>query len=314
MYKTCCPLLPPSTFGTSPPHHTTCSRHVQQTRPPPSPPLCCHLQQSHCATLHPQPPSLLYHLPCSARNSACRHCHTGFALCSTSELRSTGQSIVSEISVLFLRRKERCTEPSRRPPATRTTSLHCSFFSLVNTNLALPPPPHHHGKVPPTDINKAIVRLAEPIALTSIFPYAWQLVKRFKVGSEEDASTYSGLLISSFALAEAVMGMYWGGLSDRIGRKPVLLVGCFGTMISMLVLGFSTNIWVALFGRIFGGALNGNIGVIQTMVAELVKKPEHVSCCIAPPDLASLLRGFPSLTYNRNVSATASQIRAAKCQ
>ncbi|KAK2614049.1 hypothetical protein N8I77_000909 [Diaporthe amygdali] len=121
----------------------------------------------------------------------------------------------------------------------------------------------------------AIVRLAEPIALTSIFPYAWQLVKRFKVGNEEDASTYSGLLISSFALAEALMGMYWGGLSDRIGRKPVLLLGCVGTMISMIVLGFADNIWVALAGRVFGGALNGNIGVIQTMVGELVTKPEH---------------------------------------
>ncbi|KAJ4385506.1 hypothetical protein N0V93_009934 [Gnomoniopsis smithogilvyi] len=121
----------------------------------------------------------------------------------------------------------------------------------------------------------AIVRLAEPIALTSIFPYAWQLVKRFEVGNEEDAATYSGLLISSFALAEAVMGMYWGGLSDRIGRKPVLLVGCAGTMLSMVVLGFASNIWVALIGRVFGGALNGNIGVIQTMVGELVTKPEH---------------------------------------
>ncbi|KUI63800.1 hypothetical protein VM1G_10541 [Cytospora mali] len=121
----------------------------------------------------------------------------------------------------------------------------------------------------------AIVRLAEPIALTSIFPYAWQLVKRFKVGNEEDASTYSGLLISSFALAEAVMGMYWGGLSDRIGRKPVLLIGCIGTMISMIALGFATNIWVAVLGRLFGGALNGNIGVIQTMVGELVTRPEH---------------------------------------
>lgn len=73
------------------------------------------------------------------------------------------------------------------------------------------------------------------------------------------------------------MGMYWGGLSDRIGRKPVLLLGCVGTMFSMVVLGFASNIWIALAGRLFGGALNGNIGVIQTMVGELVSKPEHVS-------------------------------------
>ncbi|KAI1470730.1 MFS general substrate transporter [Daldinia caldariorum] len=121
----------------------------------------------------------------------------------------------------------------------------------------------------------AIVRLAEPIALTSIFPYAWALVKRFKIGNEQDASFYAGLLISSFALAEALMGMYWGGLSDRIGRKPVLLVGCVGTMFSMVMVGFATNLWIALIGRALGGLLNGNIAVIQTMVGELVTKPEH---------------------------------------
>lgn len=121
----------------------------------------------------------------------------------------------------------------------------------------------------------AIVRLAEPVALTSIFPYAWPLVKRFHVGSENDASFYAGLLISAFALTESLTGMYWGGLSDRVGRKPVLLAGCVGTILSMVMVGFASNIWVALAGRALGGILNGNIGVIQTMVGELVTKPEH---------------------------------------
>lgn len=46
-------------------------------------------------------------------------------------------------------------------------------------------------------------------------------------------------------------------------------------MSSLLLVGLAPNFWVALVGRIIGGALNGNIGVIQTMVGELVKKPEH---------------------------------------
>ncbi|KAJ5286873.1 hypothetical protein N7478_002559 [Penicillium angulare] len=121
----------------------------------------------------------------------------------------------------------------------------------------------------------AICRVAEPIALTSIFPYSWVMVKDFHMDSGNDASFYAGILISAFSLAEALTGMFWGSLSDRLGRKPVLLSGCFGTMLSLLLVGLAPNFWVALVGRALGGALNGNIGVIQTMVGELVKRPEH---------------------------------------
>jgi MFS family permease len=121
----------------------------------------------------------------------------------------------------------------------------------------------------------ALVRVAEPIALTSILPYAWKLVTNFQVGSEANAPFFAGLLISAFSLAEACSGMYWGSVSDRIGRKPVVILGCLGTMSSLLLVGLAPNFWVALLGRIIGGALNGNIGVIQTMVGELVKRPEH---------------------------------------
>ncbi|KAJ5092204.1 hypothetical protein NUU61_007074 [Penicillium alfredii] len=121
----------------------------------------------------------------------------------------------------------------------------------------------------------AICRVAEPIALTSIFPYSWVMVKDFQMANGNDASLYAGILISAFSLAEALTGMFWGGLSDRLGRKPILLSGCFGTMVSLLLVGLAPNFWVALASRALGGALNGNIGVIQTMVGELVNRPEH---------------------------------------
>ncbi|EGC48466.1 MFS transporter [Histoplasma capsulatum var. duboisii H88] len=121
----------------------------------------------------------------------------------------------------------------------------------------------------------ALCRLAEPIALTSIFPYSWIMVRDFDIGLPSNASFYAGILISAFSLSESLTGMFWGGLSDRVGRKPILLFGCVGTTLSLLIVGFSTSFWVALFGRVLGGILNGNMGVIQTMVGELVKRPEH---------------------------------------
>lgn len=121
----------------------------------------------------------------------------------------------------------------------------------------------------------SLVRVAEPIALTSILPYAWKLVSNFEVCSKSNAPFFAGLLISAFSLAEACSGMYWGAVSDRVGRKPIVILGCLGTMSSLLLVGFASNFWMALAGRVLGGALNGNIGVIQTMVGEIVKDPKH---------------------------------------
>ncbi|KAJ5563207.1 hypothetical protein N7535_008371 [Penicillium sp. DV-2018c] len=111
--------------------------------------------------------------------------------------------------------------------------------------------------------------------MTSIFPYSWVMVKDFHMGDGSNASFYAGVLISAFSLAEALTGMFWGGLSDRLGRKPILLSGSMGTMASLILVGLAPNFWVAVAARALGGALNGNIGVIQTMVGELVKRPEH---------------------------------------
>jgi|SRR4051812_6784644 MFS family permease len=101
------------------------------------------------------------------------------------------------------------------------------------------------------------------------------MMKFFGGTVANSAALYAGIFLASFSLAESMTAFLWGTLSDKIGRKPVLLLGCGGTALSMLVMGFSTNIYMAIIGRAFGGGLNGNIGVVQTMVGEIVTNPKH---------------------------------------
>ncbi|KAH8173050.1 major facilitator superfamily protein [Sarocladium implicatum] len=122
----------------------------------------------------------------------------------------------------------------------------------------------------------ACCRICEPIAFMSIFPYIYFMIQDFNI--TEDASkisVYAGMVTSAFTLAEFATGVMWGRLSDKIGRKPVLLIGLAGTALSVLIFGFAPSLPVALFARALGGLLNGNIGVLQTTVAELVTVKEH---------------------------------------
>lgn len=108
------------------------------------------------------------------------------------------------------------------------------------------------------------------------------MVKGFQGGNDTNASFYAGLLVSAFAVAEACTAMTWGTISDRYGRKPIILIGLAGTALSSLVFGFATNIWVALAARVVGGLLNGNVAVMQTMVAEMCTKPEYERRSVDP--------------------------------
>ncbi|KIW84168.1 hypothetical protein Z517_03417 [Fonsecaea pedrosoi CBS 271.37] len=122
----------------------------------------------------------------------------------------------------------------------------------------------------------SICRLCEPIAFMSIFPYAYRMIESFNITQDESQiSVYAGMLITAFAFAEFSSGLVWGQVSDHVGRKPVLIMGLAGTALSMICFGFAPNLPCAILARAVGGLLNGNVGVLQTTVAELVTKKEH---------------------------------------
>nr|QFR37118.1 MFS transporter [Cyberlindnera americana] len=128
----------------------------------------------------------------------------------------------------------------------------------------------------------AFVRFAEPIAFSSLFTYVYFMIKDFDIAKDDaEISKYSGYLASAFAFCQVLTSFRWGRLADRIGRKPVLVIGLTGTTISLLMFGFAKNYYWALLARCFMGLLNGNVGVIRTCLGEIAKEEKNQSLVFA---------------------------------
>jgi len=90
-----------------------------------------------------------------------------------------------------------------------------------------------------------------------------------------------GLLFASFSLAQMVFAPVLGRVSDRVGRKPVIVFSLVGTAIGCFVTGAAGALWVLFLGRIIDGASGASIAVAQGAVAD-----------IAPPERRAQLLGM----------------------
>ena len=82
-----------------------------------------------------------------------------------------------------------------------------------------------------------------------------------------------GLVVASFSVAQMIAAPLVGRLSDRIGRKPVLILSLAGTAIGSLVTGLAGSVWILLLGRIIDGSSGASVSVAQAAVAD-VASPE----------------------------------------
>ena len=93
--------------------------------------------------------------------------------------------------------------------------------------------------------------------------------------SDDNIALYAGIMVSAFTFGEFIGVSRWAKLSQRIGRKPTILLGSMGAVFSALVFGFSTSLPMAIAARTCAGLLNPNMGVIPTFLGELVPKKEQ---------------------------------------
>src|SRR2546428_1851414 len=81
-----------------------------------------------------------------------------------------------------------------------------------------------------------------------------------------------GLLFASYSIMQLVFAPVLGRLSDKYGRRPVLLTSLLGTALGFLILGFATTLWMLFLGRIIDGISGGNISTAQAYIADVTTK------------------------------------------
>jgi len=136
--------------------------------------------------------------------------------------------------------------------------------------------PDHSGQHSPLPKRQmavlAMIALAEQTALNSISPYLPDMASTFPEVKASEVGVYVGTIASAFALAQLATNYFWGWLSDRIGRKPVILLGTLLTALCFVAFGFCKTLWQAILVQALMGIVNGNQGLVSTCLGEITDR------------------------------------------
>ena len=155
---------------------------------------------------------------------------------------------------------------------------------------------HHHSRdcqdASPLPVKQlcvlACISLCEQTALNSIGPYLPQMASSFPEVKAGQVGLYVGTIASSFALAQFTTNFFWGWISDRIGRKPVVLLGTLLTAACFLAFGFVRSLWQAILVQVLMGLVNGNQGVVSTCLGEITDRSNQSRAFIYLPVIYGL--------------------------
>lgn len=129
----------------------------------------------------------------------------------------------------------------------------------------------------------AAIALCEQTALNSISPYLPEMTSSFPDVDSSQIGLYVGTIASSFALAQMGTNFFWGWLSDRIGRKPVIMLGAFLTAGCFVAFGFCRTLAQAILVQALMGLANGNQGIISTCLGEITDRSNQSKAFVYLP-------------------------------
>ena len=114
-----------------------------------------------------------------------------------------------------------------------------------------------------------ITALIDSISIGIIIPVFPKLIMSMEHCNESQAAVVGGWLMFWFAIMQFVMSPILGSLSDKYGRRPVLLLSLFGFGIDFLLLAFAPNLWWLFVGRILAGIMGASYTTAAAYIADI---------------------------------------------
>lgn len=152
-------------------------------------------------------------------------------------------------------------------------------------------------KIPPKLFTLMTTAFIDMLGLLMIIPLLPFYVKSLSdsgvniLGFHFGIGTLVGFIVAAFTFAQLISAPMWGRFSDRVGRRPTLLIALGASAIAYLIFGFANSLLLLFLSRIVQGAGGGTVGVIQAYVADTTD----------PKDRARAL-GWLSATTNLGVA------------
>ncbi|MSU69711.1 MAG: MFS transporter [Opitutaceae bacterium] len=163
------------------------------------------------------------------------------------------------------------SSPAIPPPALRPLSLGVIFLTLyidlIGFSIIFPLVPDLLEYYLKTDGLSGV--LGWLLAQTNAVAHA--------LGRDEPfaAVLFGGVLMSFFSILQFIFAPFWGALSDRRGRRGVLLATVTGTALGYLLWVLSGSFWLFLLSRMVSGAFSGNLSVATAAVADVTSRQER---------------------------------------
>ena len=113
----------------------------------------------------------------------------------------------------------------------------------------------------------------DAVGIGLVFPILPRLIEDVTHGA--DVAPYIGVMTALYAVMQFIFAPVLGALSDRLGRRPVLLVSLAGAAINYVILAFAPQLWLLLVGRAIAGRSSANLSVATAYITDVTPEAER---------------------------------------